>query len=91
MVVKGDGSGTEVVLLAARPVCCPSCLLPVLFAARLVCCPSCLLQSKGFVPRAPGLWLNRNVSVTSPKFPCDLSLTPDLPFRDWPDPVGQLP
>jgi hypothetical protein len=63
----------------SRPVCCPSCLLPVLFAARPVCCPSCLLQSKGFVLPAPGLWLNRNVSVTSPKFPCDPSSTPDLP------------
>ena len=31
----------------------------VLFAARSVCCSFCLLQSQGFVPRALGLWLNR--------------------------------
>jgi hypothetical protein len=56
MAVKGDGSETEVVLFAARPVCCSSCLLQrpvccsVLFAAascllqRPVCCGSCLLR-----------------------------------------------
>ena len=43
MAVKGDGSETEVVLFAARPVCCSSCLLRVLFAAHPVCCSSCLL------------------------------------------------
>ena len=37
MAVKGDGSGAEVVLFAARTVCCSSCLLLVLFAARTVC------------------------------------------------------
>jgi hypothetical protein len=42
MAVKGNGSRTEVVL----------------FAARSVCCSFCLLQSQGFVPRALGLWLN---------------------------------
>ena len=42
MAVKGNGSRTEVVL----------------FAARSVCCSVCLLQSQGFVPRALGLWLN---------------------------------
>ena len=43
IVVKGDGSGTAVVLFAARPVCCSSCLLLVLFTARPVYCSSCLL------------------------------------------------
>jgi hypothetical protein len=30
--------------------------------SRPVCCSSCLLQSQGFVPRALGLWLNRNLA-----------------------------
>jgi hypothetical protein len=50
MAVKEDGPETEVVLFAARPVC-----HRVLFATE-----SCLPQSQGFVPRALGLWLNRN-------------------------------
>ncbi len=42
MAVKGNGSGTEDVLFAARPICCSSHLL----------------QRQGFVPRAQGLALN---------------------------------
>ena len=66
MAVKGDGSGAEVVLFAARPVCCSSCLLLVLFAARTVCCSYCLLRGKGFVPRTSGLWLNPKLSIQGP-------------------------
>ena len=50
IVVKGDGSGTAVVLFAARPVCCSSCLL----------------QSEGFAPRDLGLWLNQEFCGVSP-------------------------
>ena len=45
MTVKVDVSGSEVVLFAARPVCCSSCLLLVLFAAEL----SIFTSRTGFV------------------------------------------
>ena len=38
-----------------------SCLLLVLFAACPVCCLSCLQKSKGFVPRPLRLWLNQKI------------------------------
>ncbi len=43
------------------------CLLLVLFAACSVCCLFCLLQSKGFVPRVLGLWLNQKNAFASGK------------------------
>jgi hypothetical protein len=40
MTVKVDVSGSEVVLFAARPICCSSYLLLVLFATELSICTS---------------------------------------------------
>ena len=43
----------------SRHVCRSSRLPLVMFAARHVCRSSCLPQSRGFIPHALGLWLNR--------------------------------
>jgi hypothetical protein len=68
MTVKVDVSGSEVVLFAARPVCCPSCLLPVLFAAVLSICTF----RSGFVvesekcPIESPLWIGNSRQSTNP-------------------------